>query len=80
MKISNDTRRLLHTLFSGPFRPSQLHMQPDHTQLMVYTEHVRTPLTLVRCPTHSNPFLASLVGMLGRDDAGVMHCEEIARV
>lgn len=46
-------------------------------RMILYARRIVTPLTVFRCPTHSNYALAGMVGLMGRNKEGNMAVERM---
>ena len=87
MTFDVHAQSLIRSLFGGPWQPPRFRAQPprfraqpDHDRPVLITRTIVQPLTLVRCPQHSNPSFAQLVGLIGRDEHGDVVAEEIRHV
>lgn len=77
MRVNRDMRKVLQALFGGAYHPP-LRVAPDETRIVLSAERTTEPLALVRCPTHNNPALASMIGLIGKDRAGQVCVERVA--
>ncbi len=78
MRFDSGMRRVLQALFGGPFRPEAPRTAPDNSRFVIHAQHISTPQMLIRCPMHSNPTLASVVGLLGTTKGGHVAVERVA--